>query len=46
MSKKEYQKPALRVVILQHQTHLLAGSVNDIGGDEFNYGGGGNGPGR
>ena len=24
--KKNYQKPTMQVVLLQHQTHLLAGS--------------------
>ena len=26
MTKKEYQKPAMRAVVLQQQSHLLAGS--------------------
>ena len=26
MKKKDYQKPTMNVVQLQHQTHLLAGS--------------------
>ena len=32
MNKKDYQKPAMRVVLLQHQQHLLAGSygVNSV----------------
>ena len=25
MKKKEYEKPTMKVVMLQHQTHLLAG---------------------
>lgn len=32
--KKEYQKPTMRVVELQRQAHLLAGSNYD---DELNY---------
>ena len=27
MKKKAYMKPALRVVVLQHRTMLLAGSI-------------------
>ena len=32
MNKKDYQKPAMRVVLLQHQQHLLDGSygVNSV----------------
>ena len=33
MNKKDYQKPAMRVVKVQHQQHLLAGSgyvVNSV----------------
>ena len=26
MKRKDYQKPTMKVVQLQHQTHLLAGS--------------------
>ena len=26
MKKKEYQKPSMQVVLLQHETYLLAGS--------------------
>lgn len=26
MNKKEYEKPSMKVVQLQHQSHLLAGS--------------------
>ena len=43
MKKKGYQKPTMRVVILQHRTMLLAGSglnnPNDYndGGDPFTY---------
>ena len=50
MKKKEYQKPAMRVVKLQQQAHLLAGSIftttstNLADEDEdLIYGGGGDG---
>ncbi len=36
--KKEYKKPTVKVVLLQHQTHLLAGSgVRGVSGlnDDF-----------
>ena len=55
MKKNIYQKPAMRVVQLQHQSHLLAGSVAGVqstGGtdwdddDAFGFGGGSNGSGR
>ena len=46
MNKKDYQKPAMRVVLLQHQQHLLAGSygVNSVDSnledeDDFIFGG-------
>ena len=41
MKKKEYQKPAMRVVKLQQQARLLAGSneVQSLRGGYFNYGG-------
>ncbi len=26
MKRKEYQKPSMKIVLLQHQVHLLAGS--------------------
>lgn len=26
--KRKYEKPSQRVIVLQHQTHLLAGSGN------------------
>ncbi len=30
--KKTYEKPAMRIVLLQHQSHLLAGSkVRSLG---------------
>ena len=50
MKKKEYIKPEQRVVVLQHQQHLLTGSevrslsMNmDDDEDDFIFGGGGNG---
>jgi hypothetical protein len=48
MNKKHYQKPAMRVVMLQHQQTLLAGSVDSVnsGDTGIGFGGGGNGPGR
>ena len=48
MIKKEYQKPTMNVVLLQHQAHLLAGSVTSVnsGGTDIGYGGGGSGPAR
>jgi hypothetical protein len=53
MKKKEYQKPAMRVVKLQQQARLLAGSIftttstNLADEDEdLIYGGGGDGPAR
>lgn len=52
--KKDYCKPAMRVVEMKHRCHILAGSgekVNSIytnmsGDDDFEYGGGSNGDGR
>ena len=48
--KKNYQKPTMNVVKIQHQSHILAGSVNGTSGNAgFIYGGassnGGNGTG-
>ena len=42
MKRKDYQKPTMNIVKLQHQTHLLAGSGepsmrNSI--DDWDYGG-------
>ena len=48
--KKKYMKPEQRIIVLQHQHHLLAGSdkeVHSLGstgpfdyeGDDENYGG-------
>ena len=36
MKKQTYQKPAMRVVMLQQQQHLLAGSYEAIGTGENN----------
>ncbi len=32
MIKKAYQKPTTKVVKLQHQTHILAGSIKTLQG--------------
>ena len=41
MMKKDYQKPSMLVVKLQHQSQLLAGSnpVGSVGGGTVGYGG-------
>ena len=48
--KKNSQKPAMNVVLLQHQSHLLAGSIQSFSTnlnddedltDDIGYGGGG-----
>ena len=47
LPKQEYKKPAMQVVLLQQQAHLLADSdkftttITNIDGDELIYGGGG-----
>lgn len=46
MKKKEYMKPEQRVVLLQHRTMLLSGSVRGVSTnmtdeDDFLWGGGG-----
>ena len=55
MKKKEYQKPAMRVVKLQQQACLLTGSIftttsttnlADEVDEDLIYGGGGDGPAR
>jgi hypothetical protein len=48
MIKKDYQKPTMNVVLLQHRTMLLSGSITDVnsGDTGIGYGGGGNGPAR
>lgn len=40
--KKQYKKPAMRIVLLQNQQHILTGSnteMKSLQGDYFNYGG-------
>ena len=40
--KKKYMKPEQRIIVLQHQHHLLAGSgeeVQSLRGGYFDYGG-------
>ncbi len=32
MTKKDYQKPTMKVVQLQHQTHILNGSPDTLQG--------------
>jgi len=34
MTKKDYQKPTMNVVQLQHQTQILAGSPNTLSGSK------------
>lgn len=34
MKKKIYEKPAMQVVILQNQVHILAGSGEEPSGEE------------
>ena len=34
MKKQDYQKPEMRTVLLQHQTHLLAGSITNVNGGD------------
>ena len=51
MNKKIYMKPTMNVVKIQHQAHLLAGSITGTNtnlddGDGFTIGGGGSGPAR
>ena len=45
MNKKDYQKPTMDVVKIQHQAHLLAGSIDSVnsGDTGIGYGGSGNG---
>ena len=47
MKKQAYMKPAMRVVKIQHQCQILAGSVNGTGGNTgLGYGGGSSGVAR
>lgn len=45
MNKKEYMKPALRIVRIEHQG-IICTSVTNVAGGTLNYGGGGSGPSR
>lgn len=36
-SKKDYQKPTMNVVLLQHQDYLLAGSPKTLEGTAGNW---------
>jgi len=41
MNKKAYQQPTMKVVKLQHKSHILSGSVNSVDGNaNLRYGGG------
>lgn len=46
--KKNYMKPALRVVRIQQKCQILSGSIRSVesGDTGIGYGGGGNGPAR
>ena len=48
MIKKDYQKPTMNVVLLQHRTMLLSGSITDVnsGDTGIGYDGPGSGPAR
>ena len=54
MNKKDYMKPTMRVVVLKHKCHILAGSgdtvshvtTNMADDDDFHYGYGSNGNAR
>ena len=38
MKRKDYQKPTMKVVKLQHQCHILAGSqVESVGVQNYNW---------
>ena len=44
MTKKDYTKPTMNVVVILQQTQLLQNSVNGLGGNtNLQYGGGGHG---
>ena len=38
MKRKDYQKPTMQVVKLQHQCHILAGSDNGVAASRNGYG--------
>ncbi len=46
--KKDYCKPTMNVVKIQHKCQILSGSVTSVasGDTGIGYGGGGNGPAR
>jgi len=46
MKKQTYQKPAMQVVMLQHQQTLLAGSVDSVNSGDTGITGGGPGSGH
>ena len=48
MKKKDYQNTEMRVMLLQHQSHLLAGSVTGVesGDARMGFGGGNSGDAR
>ena len=48
MIKKDYQKPTMNVVLLQHRMMLLSGSITDVnsGDTGIGYDGPGSGPAR
>jgi len=48
MNKKEYQKPTMWVVKMEHKTALLTSSILQVGSSDtgIDYGGGGSGPAR
>ena len=37
MKKQEYQKPEMEVLTLQHQTQLMAGSLNSVSASGLDY---------
>ena len=46
MNKKDYQKPAMRVVTLRHTGMLMTSLTGINSNTDLGYGGGGNGPAR
>ena len=47
MNKKIYMKPTMNVVKIQHQAHLLSGSIDSVNSNAgITIGGGGGGPAR
>ena len=37
MKRKDYEKPTMQVVKLQHQCHILAGSNGQAGVQDYNW---------